>query len=96
MNIHVDTSQIVTVLIGAALVQGLIGITGFLIFRSQASLWHEDNQKRFMKIEVALGIEDPDEVAFIRKSEADAAHKQINERLANHEGRIGTLEGRNK
>ena len=101
MVFQIDVSHIIGIVIAAALVQGAIQLVGFLIFRAQASTWHVANQERFAKIEKALGLEDPDDTAFLRASEAkerfkdiEGDQKEIHGKLRNHDGRIGVLERR--
>ena len=90
MNVHLDAGQIVGLiivfLVGQAIVQGI----SYIVFRTQAQTWHAANTERFTKIEGALGLIDPDAVAFARRSELEKVERDVED----HEGRIGVLERR--
>ena len=99
MTVSLDVGQLVTVVVAAVVMQGAATAVTFVVFRAQASEWHKANQFRFGRIEKALGIDDPDDVAFIRRSEAqvhldeaDREKDRVWEKLQNHEGRIQKIE----
>ena len=95
----IDLEKAVGIVVAAGLVQLMAAAIGFLIFRTQASGWHKDNQTRFTRIENALGIDLKDDPAFLRRSEAERLmeekekeHERIWDKLGDHDGRINTLE----
>jgi hypothetical protein len=76
----------------------------------QQSEHHEQNRTamgvlaaQIARIEKAIGLDDPDEAAFVRQSEARRAiedneleHNRLHGRLKDHEGRITGLERKSR
>ena len=92
MILELDWGQIAAVVVAAIVIQAAATGIAFLIFRTQAGQWHNDNQRRFGNIESALGIENPDETAFIRRSEAESENERVWSELRDHDVRIHELE----
>lgn len=99
MTLALDVGQIITMLAGVVIVQWAAVVVTFFIFRAQAGEWHKANLSRFGRIEKALGIDDPDDTAFIRRSEAEAVvedvsreHGRIWATVKDHDNRIHQLE----
>jgi hypothetical protein len=53
---------------------------------------HSDNIKRFDRVENALGINDPDDAFFVRKSDMARDQSRFQETLDDHEDRIVVVE----
>ena len=99
MNLEISAGQIAGIIIGGIALQSIAAGILFNVFRARATDWHEDNQRRFTKIEKALGIDDPDDTAFLRHSDAERMrtdnereHTHIWSELGNHDIRIKNLE----
>lgn len=102
VTIPLDYGQIVGGFLVGIAIQAVAVWVGFAIFKALASEWHRQNLERFARIEKALGIDDPDDVAFVRASEGerhgellDALDKRVSETedvVREHDGRLEVLE----
>lgn len=101
----VNGPEIVGGIIGTLVVAGIVqAASGFIankVNQTRQAEWHRENQEKFARLEKAMGIDDPDEAAFLRRSEADKLmedkdeeHKRIWAKLDNHGTRIRSLEDR--
>lgn len=103
MNITLDLNQIISALAVAGVLYMATQAALFAVFKAESKAKHIENQIRLIKIEKALGIDDPDDTSFLRRSEADARFKSMKEEDArlwqaveHHDGRIKVLESRNR
>ena len=99
MTFSLDMGQVVAAVAGVVVLNAIATGVGSLIFRARAGEWHKENQNRLGRIEKALGIDDPDSTAFLRRSEAEdmaeahrAEHERIWGKVNEHDRRIFNLE----
>ncbi len=101
MTLDIGLGQLMGIVIGGLTLQAIGAGFAMNAFRSKAIQWHEDNQKEFVQIKRALGLLDPDDSAFPRRSEMerlitdkDKENTHIWTELGSHEVRITKLENK--
>ena len=101
MTLDIGIGQLLGIVIGGLTLQAIGAGFAMNAFRSKAIQWHEDNQKEFVQIKKALGLLDPDDSAFPRRSEVERLisdkekeHTHIWTELGAHGERITKLENK--
>ncbi len=61
-------------------------------FKQQLAQWHGANGERIGRIEMALGLHNPNETAFPRRSEFDEERRRVWEQFDEHDQRIRGVE----
>lgn len=61
-------------------------------FKQQLAQWHGANGERIGRIEMALGLQNPNETAFPRRSEFDEERQRVWEQFDEHDQRIRRVE----
>lgn len=86
--------------IAGAIVVILVQVLTFVFNQGKMASRHEENQRRFHRIEQALGIETGTAI-FIRRDQADILiahaqdkHDEVDRRLDAHDRKFDDLEGR--
>jgi hypothetical protein len=114
MTLELNLGQVIGTIVAAILAAGIITLIGsqmtihslknqLITIKDQIVEFHGQNEGRFTRVEKALGLDDPDEAAFVRVSEARRAiednaleHNRLHGRLKDHEGRITGLERKSR
>lgn len=97
----IDLEKAVILIVGAIAVQIVLNLANLFKKDTQRDAQHAENKRRndwfegkLLKIERALGIDDPDHTAFPRRSEFEDERERVWSELDAHDGRITTLEKR--
>lgn len=95
----IEFADVIKIVIALLIGQIVVGTIGGLAFVTKATEWHKANQHRFQRLEKGMGLDDPEERAFLLRSEADRMNDEKNKEhdhlwseLRAHDGRISTLE----
>lgn len=96
MNVTINLGQIIGVVVGALVIQAVMLVGAFVAFKAVATEWHRQNQDRLSKIEASLGMTRPDDVSFLRTSEARTLIEESDVHaaaIAALRERLGVVEG---
>lgn len=96
--VSIDPGQIVGGILVLVIAQAAVAFVAVKVLEAKTAERHEQNQARFLNLESALGLIKPDEVAFLRASEArtlieeqDKIHERQNADIFHVRERLGIV-----